>query len=65
MSKPKRYPIRISIGFTKEEAEYLDDLVLKKEFESIAHAIRNFVEAGISTKIAKAAYDKLNSIGEK
>lgn len=61
MAKHTRYPIRVTISFTQEEADYLDNLVLKKEFESIAHAIRNFVEAGISTRKAGEAYAKLGN----
>ena len=60
MSKPKRYPIRLSIGLTLEQAEYLDDLVSKKKYESIAHALRSFVDDNITQERAKAAYDMLN-----
>lgn len=48
----------MTIGFTQEQAEYLDTLVSDKKAESIANAIRKFVEDGIRLKNDLARREK-------
>ena len=42
--KEKKFPYRISVGFTKEHGKYLDALVQKKYFDSQSQAVRYFID---------------------
>lgn len=44
MSKEK-FPYRISISLTNNQGHYLEGLVTKGEYDSIAQAVRDFIKA--------------------
>ncbi len=44
MAKPVKFPCRMSVGFTQEQNEYLEELVRKKYFDNIGQAVRWFID---------------------
>ena len=44
MPRKKRYDVKVHVLLTREQAEFLEDMVREGRFESVSHGIREAVK---------------------